>query len=294
MPSWERIGNDPGLEAQLRPPDDGVRGDAVGRGRTGAAAFGRSASFQCLLDLDADLADEVEPDARRVARAAATTLTFEVDAGQVGLGDLFAPDSGGPGLLLIDGVLALNVRVGDRISAELVGAGDLLQPVSSQADQLLRCDVGWRALVPVRFARLDGAFAKRVRFWPQLTHALLTRAGRRVINLDVQRAIAAQPRLEVRLALLLWHLAGRWGKVERGGIRLPLPLTHQLLGQLIAAERPSVSHALARLAHSGLVTGHGDEWHLHGSLEDQLPSVLAAPSGRAEQIVSAFAPFSPR
>jgi CRP/FNR family transcriptional regulator, cyclic AMP receptor protein len=128
-----------------------------------------------------------------------------------------------------------------------------------------------------------------VRFWPQLIQALLARAGRRVINLDVQRAISAQPRLEVRLALLLWHLAGRWGKVEPGGIRLPVPLTHQLLGQLIAAERPSVSHALARLSHSGLVTGHGDEWHLHGSLEEQLPTMIEVANGRAEQIVAAVA-----
>ena len=47
--------------------------------------------------------------------------------------------------------------------------------------------------------------------------------------------------------LLLWHLAARWGRVEPAGIRVSLPLTHRLLGQLVAAERPSISHALARL-----------------------------------------------
>jgi CRP/FNR family cyclic AMP-dependent transcriptional regulator len=259
-----------------------------------APVFGPSTSYQCLLDLDADLADELDPATRRVARAAATALTFEVEAGQLGLGDCFGPAAGGPGLLLLDGVLSLNIRVGDRVSAELLGGGDLLQPMTAQADQLLECDVSWRPLTAIHFALLDRAFAKRVRFWPQLTQALLLRAGRRVINLDVQRAIAAQPRLEVRLALLLWHLAGRWGKVEPGGIRLPVPLTHQLLGQLIAAERPSVSHALARLAHTGLVTGHGDEWHLHGSLEDQLPMMIETINGRAEQIVAAVASFRPR
>ena len=60
------------------------------------------------------------------------------------------------------------------------------------------------------------------------------------------------------------------GQVELGGIRLSLPLTHRLLGQLVGAERPSVSHALARLAEAELVTGRGDEWHLHGSLEHHL------------------------
>jgi hypothetical protein len=43
---------------------------------------------------------------------------------------------------------------------------------------------------------------------------------------------------------------------------------------LVGAERPSVSHALARLHTAGLVTGHADEWHLHGTLADHL-AVLA-------------------
>ena len=81
---------------------------------------------------------------------------------------------------------------------------------------------------------------------------------------------------------MLWHLAARWGKVEPGGIRLPLPLTHQLLGRLIGAERPSVSHALARLAETGLVTGHGNEWHIHGSVDQQLPTMLETASTQVE------------
>jgi hypothetical protein len=50
-------------------------------------------------------------------------------------------------------------------------------------------------------------------------------------------------------------------------VRLSLPLTHRLLGQLVAAERPSVSHALKRLAQAELVTGTADDLHLHDSLE---------------------------
>lgn len=211
---------------------------------------------------------------RPAARSAATAVTFEADAGRLPLPDWLAVSSAGPGILIIEGVLAVNVKVGTRIASELVGAGDLIQPALPGGDELLGCDVGWRALVSSRFALLDGDFSKRVRFWPQISRELLRRAARRTADLNVQRAISAQPRLEVRLALLLWHLAGRWGKVERGGIHLPLPLTHHLLGRLIGAERPSVSHALARLAQAGLVTGHGDEWHLHGRLEDHLHQMI--------------------
>jgi CRP-like cAMP-binding protein len=224
---------------------------------------------------------------RLAARPAATAFTFEADPGEVDLGDRLAAAAPGPGVLLIDGVLALNLRVGDRVAAELLGPGDLIESTAENDDELLACAVGWRALVPMRFAVLDVAFADRVRPWPQLVHALLNRAERRARNLNVQRAITCQPRLDVRLALMLWHLAARWGRVEPGGIRLPLPLTHQLLGRLVGAERPSVSHALSRLARSGLVTGHGDEWHLHGNIRDHLGSMMEPSAGRVEQLLDA-------
>ena len=120
---------------------------------------------------------------------------------------------------------------------------------------------------------LDADFADRVRPFPQIARILTRRACRRPLELDVLRAITSQPRLEVRLVLLLWHLAARWGRVEPTGVRLSLPLTHRLLGQLVAAERPSISHALKRLAQAGLVTGSTDDLHLHESLEYQLQAL---------------------
>jgi CRP/FNR family transcriptional regulator, cyclic AMP receptor protein len=226
---------------------------------------------------------------RMVARSAITAATFDVEPGEVRLGDWLRLAKHGPGLLVLDGMIAVNQRVGDRTAAELIGAGDLVQPCGRQEEELLACDVSWRALAPTRFALLDAEFADRVRPWPQIGQALLLRAGRRNRRLGVQRAISAQPRLEVRLALLLWHLAARWGKVEPGGIRLPVPLTHQLLGRLVGAERPSVSHALGRLSHAGLISGHGDEWHLHGSLDEQLTTMAEPASDRVERLVTAVA-----
>ncbi len=230
---------------------------------------------------------------RLVARPAATAVTFETDAGNINLGEWLGVAAPGPGVLVIDGVLAAYVRVGDRVTAELVGSGDLIQPAGRDEEEIVACQTSWRALVGTRFAVLDASFAERVQPWPQITRALLSRTGHRVRALNVQRAIAAQPRLEVRLALLLWHLASRWGKVEPGGIRLPVPLTHQLLGRLVGAERPSVSHALARLAHAGLVTGHGDEWHLHGTLQEQLISMTVPENGRVDELVAAVSAMGP-
>jgi CRP/FNR family cyclic AMP-dependent transcriptional regulator len=247
----------------------------------------RSESNQYLLDHDVDLAEALDVRMQRLARPAATAVVFEAEVGDVRLAERLAAASPGPGVLVLKGVLSVNVQVGDRVASELLGPGDLVEPSQQELDDLVACVTEWRALMPTRFAILDGGFAQRVRPWPQIMQALLSRVERRTRNLNVQRAITSQPRLEVRLALLLWHLAARWGRVEPGGIRLPLPLTHQLLGRLIGAERPSVSHALARLARSGLVTGHGDEWHLHGQIEDQLRSMLHAGADSVVPLLSA-------
>lgn len=247
-------------------------------------------SARCLLDLDPDLAEVLEPHERRLARAAATATIIDADAGTLAMLEWLAQASEGPGVLVLDGVLALSVRVGDRVCAELIGAGDLVQSQAA-GETLVAAQTRWRALTEVRLAVLDAAFAKRVRFWPQIMLGLARRADRRAQGLDVLRAISAQPRLEVRLALLLWHLADRWGRVERGGVRLPLPLTHQLLGQLISAERPSVSHALSRLSQSDLITGHGNEWHLRGSLDEGPPELIPSAHARTDHIIAEVSSF---
>lgn len=243
-------------------------------------------SYRYLLDLDSDLAEELEMPLRLAARPAATVVMFAVDAGDIGLGDWLSATHPGPGVLVIDGLLVAEIQVGGRTAAELVGPGDLLQPISLELDELVGCDCSWRALVRTRLALLDGAFADRVQPWPQISRALLRRAGRRTRALNVHRAICAQPRLELRLTLLLWHLAPRWGRVQPGGIRLTVPLTHQLLGRLVGAERPSVSHALSRLSHAGLVTGHGDEWLLHGTLDEHLATLTEPERADVRSLVS--------
>jgi CRP/FNR family transcriptional regulator, cyclic AMP receptor protein len=247
------------------------------------------ASYCYLLDADADLAEEFDVRMRMVARRATTVVVFEIPVGNCDPARWIPQDAGGPGLLLLDGLLAIDVHVGDRTATELMGAGDLVQSWDHGPEELIDRVTCWHVLMPGRVAVLDAGFAERIRPWPQILLALLRRSGKRASDLDVQRAIASQPRLEVRLAMLLWHLAERWGKVEPGGIRLSLPLTHRLMGQLVGAERPSVSHALARLAEAGLVTGRSDEWHLHGTAEQHLaclkerdvPRVAeASPNGR--------------
>lgn len=238
--------------------------------------------YTYLLDVDDDLAEEFDVRMRVAARQLTTVRVLDAEVGECDLGPWLGAVGAGPGLLVLDGLLAFETCVGNRTATELIGSGDLLQPPNRPDEMLVRTD-GWRVLSPTRFALLDTEFANRVRPWPQIVQTLLRRAGRRVADIDALRAITCQPRLEVRLVLLLWHLAARWGRVEPAGIRLTLPLTHRLLGQLVSAERPSISHALARLSHSGLVTGGAADLHLHGNLEAHLQALSGRTSTMSEQ-----------
>lgn len=240
-------------------------------------------SYVCLLDADDDLAEELDVRAQIAARQFATVTILDAEVGERDPERWFQAIRKGPGLLILDGLIAFTTCVGDRTATELIGDGDLLQPPATRADCLLAREHGWRVLSPTRFALLDAEFAERVSPWPQIVQALLRRGARRIADIDMLRAITCQPRLELRLVLLLWHLAARWGRVDPGGIRVSLPLTHRLLGQLVGAERPSISHALGRLANAGLMTGAADDLHLHGSLEDHLKALVERASAPEEQ-----------
>ena len=98
---------------------------------------------------------------------------------------------GGPGGLVLGGVLSLCVQVGDRLSAELAGAGDLFQPVSDETDQLLAPVLAWRALTPMRFALLDDAFARRVRLTSPAAEALATAGAFGCFGVDRRAALWA-------------------------------------------------------------------------------------------------------
>jgi CRP-like cAMP-binding protein len=60
----------------------------------------------------------------------------------------------------------------------------------------------------------------------------------------LRTAIMSLPRAEHRILALMWQLADRWGVVTVEGVAVRLELTHELLGRLTGARRPTVSLAL--------------------------------------------------
>ena len=190
---------------------------------------------------------------RRARRADAAGRPPGVDRGDVRrrprraeLAEWLTAPAGGPGVLVLDGMLGVNVRVGDRVAAELSAPAICSSPGRARTRSCSRArSAGGRCCHRASrcSTRASRSGSSRGRRSPRRCCA--ARAAHAAVS-NVQRAIASQPRLEVRLALLLWHLAARWGKVEPGGIRLPIPLTHQLLGRLVGGRAPvGVARAVA-------------------------------------------------
>jgi CRP/FNR family cyclic AMP-dependent transcriptional regulator len=175
-------------------------------------------------------------------------------------------------LLVIDGILSRTVTLAGRTAIELLGDDDLLRPWDEHGEATsVPAEVAWTVLRPTRLALLDEGFAARIAPWPAISAALLARTVWRSRWLARHLAILDQPRLDLRLVLLFWELADRWGTVAPDGVCVPLPLTHQALGRIIRAQRPSVTAALRQLRERGFLSRAPDgSWVIHGDPAEQL------------------------
>jgi CRP/FNR family cyclic AMP-dependent transcriptional regulator len=162
--------------------------------------------------------------------------------------------NGSIGFLVLSGVLARRLIADSRPACELLGEGDLLRPWGRAHGEPPEGEtITWTVLAETELAVLDARLAERMRRWPHLTEVLLERCATRADTLARHLAILSAHPVERRLLLVLWHLAQRWGRVSPGGVRVPLPLTHGLLAEMIGVRRPSLSTAVGHLVDDGLL-----------------------------------------
>jgi CRP-like cAMP-binding protein len=225
-----------------------------------------------ILRADPSLGESLDP--RRFAEAQERLVTASAllepstrDAAWVA--DSHQPDDT---LLVVAGLMLRRVVIGGRPRSELLGPGDIVRPWESETRGLpAEASVRWRVATPTRLAFLDEQLFVAAGAWPEVLQALVARAARRAQSLAVVLSLSSVPRVEERLSLLFWHLANRFGKVTPEGVRLSLPLTHELLAELAGAQRPTVTSALAQLADSRTVVRDPDgDWVL-GALRGQGP-----------------------
>jgi hypothetical protein len=215
-----------------------------------------------VLREDPELAEAIPGERRQQAIAECTASQLWLPGG--GWEPSAAFD--GIGMLVLGGLIVRRVGVEGRYGAELIGQGDVIRPWQREPDSVtpLTVTTGWSVVDRARVAVLDDAFVPHLARYPELAGSLLARAVQRAHNLVVNIAIVHQARVDVRLHMLLWHLAARWGRVRSDGTVLPLRLTHTVLADLVAARRPTVSSALSDLARRGLVRYSDDTWLLSG------------------------------
>jgi hypothetical protein len=219
-------------------------------------------SFIRVLEEDPDLAEAIDPQVR--AHALETILVREVHVDPGAWRPPPASFEKGLGMLVLDGILIHRVGIDRRFGIELIGEGDLLRPPPWHSESTLVMTNDWLALEPTRLAVLDERFVRQLAQFPELGGRLISRAVQRSRELAVNMAIVHQARVDVRLHMLFWHLAGRWGRVRSDGIIIPLRLTHAVLSDLVAARRPTVTSALSDLSRRGVVRAVPEGWLLSG------------------------------
>ncbi|MFZ1997538.1 MAG: Crp/Fnr family transcriptional regulator [Solirubrobacteraceae bacterium] len=216
-----------------------------------------------VLREDPELAESIEP-ARR-SQAVETLVAREVRIPSGVWAGRAIPIDGGIGVLVLEGVMLQRVGIDGRFGAELVGEGDVLRAISEDVDDpTLPLTIEWLILEASRVAVLDERFVRQLARYPQVAGKLFARSVLRSRQLAVNMAIVHQARVDVRLHLLFWHLAGRWGRVRSDGVVVPLRLTHTVLADLVAARRPTVTSALSDLSRRGLVRAVSEGWLLSG------------------------------
>lgn len=231
---------------------------------TGAARRTRSDVVRVFQD-DPDLLAGIDTRTAELLRRRAVAERMDLPCGP------WSPPIGdgnytrGLGLLVLEGLVCRSICVHGRDCPELLGAGDLLRPWEPAGAGVDDGESTWRVLQPTTLAILDERFTALVSRWPSVMVAFVARSTQRSRALAVQLAIAHTRQAETRLLALFWHLAERWGRVTPRGVVLPLPLTHELLGQLACLHRPTASTALQRLVRAGEIARRSDRgWLLLG------------------------------
>jgi CRP-like cAMP-binding protein len=219
---------------------------------------------ECVLKLDPDLADGIPAEQLERARLACQAETVEVRQGAWDPETVPVRAKDGYGLLVLSGVFCRRVVQGERYGAELLGPGDLLRPWDRiDAWSSIPLSSGWIAIEDSRLAVLDREFAERCAQFPEVSVALIRRGLMRSRYLAMLFAIVAERRVETRLTMLFWHLADRFGRMRGEWVEIPVPLTHRILSELVAARRPSVSTAVTKLQEQGILLRTQAGWQLH-------------------------------
>src|SRR5436190_23136284 len=151
---------------------------------------------QSLLELDPDLGQLLDDERVEAARRNLPVRVTGLPVGEWDGSRLAGTDPGNVGLLMVEGVMAREVVVGDTVSTELLGPGDVVRPWQLGADpELLHVGVRWNALSRVRLAVLDRRIGAALAHYPEVNAVLIDRLSERAQRVAVVHAISQMHRV---------------------------------------------------------------------------------------------------
>lgn len=218
-----------------------------------------SAANVLLLDVDPDLGRFLSADEREQAQQLVVPVTT-VPRGRLEL-DALLEQHAAFGALILEGVLLREMQVGEHVALRLLGPGDIISRAGAPRSMLLG-DPDCRVAADMRLALLGNEVLIASHRCPRLVAGLHVRTAEQCERLAAQLAICQLSRVDQRLLALMWLLAESWGQVTPGGTLLPMSLTHDALGALIGARRPTVTLALGELSGRGAIVRQDRGWLL--------------------------------
>jgi CRP/FNR family transcriptional regulator, cyclic AMP receptor protein len=173
-------------------------------------------------------------------------------AAVLGQSDAFA-------VVIADGMLARTLALGSHAGLQLLGPGDLIsRPGENGSDLVVQTGLLARGLV--RYATLDDRALALIQRFPRLHEGWQMRVDDQQQRLIAQLLICQLPRIEDRVLAMMWLLAETWGRVTQNGTVLAVKLTHDMIGLLVGARRPTVTLALSALEERGALVRRADDW----------------------------------
>jgi CRP-like cAMP-binding protein len=210
-----------------------------------------------LLDQLPQLTEHLRPADARLARSRVVAPAVQLAPGRCDEIASTVRGSRAFGAIVVSGLLTRHVDIGGHPGMCFYGPGDVLGTLADDHGGLPTSET-WRATLPTSLAILDDRFLIAARHWPRLFSALVHQIQEQHDRLVIHLVIAQQPRVEARILTLFWHLAERFGRVTPDGVVLSVRLTHEAIGGLIGAQRPTVTLGLKLLRERGAIVRRPD------------------------------------
>jgi hypothetical protein len=123
------------------------------------------------------------------------------------------------------------------------------------------------AILDSRLTLLPARIVTRLLELPKLSDALIREVAETLRRKQDSIANFGDVRHVERVRRKLLQLARDYGRVTGDGVKLDLPLTHALLGEMVGSERETVTRGIDQLEGAGFLSRDGSYYRLHISPE---------------------------